>query len=116
MTLAEVEDYRLAKGKLVPFGVSLLSAVEEWIAGRGKTPRIITKTAAEVAEEFLTSKRVEGVGFFHLEDRKYRMNKFAASFPGRIDQLSAGCRTKKIKAVRMRYFLSFQLPSVLDIL
>ena len=89
MTLAEVEDYRLAKGKLVPFGVSLLSAVEEWIAGRGKTPRIITKTAAEVAEEFLTSKRVEGVGFFHLEDRKYRMNKFAASFPGRIDQISA---------------------------
>ena len=89
MTLAEVEDYRLAKGKLVPFGVSLLSAVEEWIAGRGKTPRIITKTVAEVAEEFLISKRVEGVGFFHLEDRKYRMNKFAASFPGRIDQISA---------------------------
>ncbi len=88
MTLAEVEDYRLAKGKLVPFGVSLLTAIEEWIAGRGKTPRIITKTAAEVAEEFLTSKRVEGVSFFHLEDRKYRMNKFAAAFPGRIDQIS----------------------------
>ncbi len=37
MTLAEVEDYRLAKGKLVPFGVSLLSAVEEWIAGPSRT-------------------------------------------------------------------------------
>ena len=88
MTLAEVEDYRLAKGKLTPFNVSLLTAVEEWIAGRGKTPRIITKTVAEVADEFLTSKRVEGAGFFHLEDRKYRMNKFASSFPGRIDQVS----------------------------
>jgi integrase len=88
MTLAEVEDYRLAKGKLVPFGVSLLTAVEEWIAGRGKIPLIVTKTVSEVAEEFLTSKRVEGVGFFHLEDRKYRMNKFAAAFPGRIDQIS----------------------------
>ena len=88
MTLAEVEDYRLAKGKLAPFNVSLLTAVEEWIAGRGNTPRIITKTVAEVADEFLTSKRVEGAGFFHLEDRKYRMNKFATAFPGRIDQVS----------------------------
>lgn len=78
---AHEEPMTLAEGKLVPFDVSLLSAVEEWIAGRGKTPRIITKTVAEVAEEFLISKRVEGVGFFHLEDRKYRMNKFAASFP-----------------------------------
>jgi integrase len=88
MTLAEVEDYRLAKDKLAPFGVSLLGAIEEWVAGRGKTPRIIPKTPAEVVEEFLTSKRVEGVSFFHLEDRKYRMNKFAAAFPGRIDQIS----------------------------
>ena len=87
MTLAEVEDYRLAKNKVAPFGVSLLTAVEEWIAGRGKTPRVITKKVSEVAEEFLTSKRVEGVSFFHLEDRKYRMNKFAAAFPGRIDQI-----------------------------
>lgn len=88
LTLAEVEDYRLAKNKLATCGVSLLTAVEEWITGRGKTPRIITKTVAEVVEEFLTSKRVEGVSFFHLEDRKYRMNKFAAAFPGRIDQIS----------------------------
>jgi integrase len=88
MTLAEVEDYRLAKNKVAPFGMSLLSAVEEWIAGRGKTQRVISKTVAEVVEEFLTSKRVEGVSFFHLEDRKYRMNKFAAAFPGRIDQIS----------------------------
>ncbi len=56
MTLAEVEDYRLAKNKVAPFGMSLLSAVEEWIAGRGKTQRIISKTVAEVVEEFLTSK------------------------------------------------------------
>ena len=87
MTLAEVEDYRLAKNKLVTFNVSLLTAVEEWIAGRGKTSSVITKKVSEVVDEFLTSKRVEGVGFFHLEDRKYRMNKFAAAFPGRIDQI-----------------------------
>ncbi|MDQ6859587.1 MAG: hypothetical protein M3032_00300 [Verrucomicrobiota bacterium] len=68
--------------------MSLLSAVEEWIAGRGKIARVISKTVAEVVEEFLTSKRVEGVSFFHLEDRKYRMKKFAAAFPGRIDQIT----------------------------
>lgn len=89
MTLAEVEDYRLAKDKLSTFGVSLLTAVEEWIAGRGKTPRVITtKKVCEVVEEFLTSKRVEGVSFFHLEDRKYRLNKFAGAVPGRIDQVT----------------------------
>lgn len=27
------------------------------------------------------------MGFFYLEDRKYRLNKFAAAFPGRIDQI-----------------------------
>lgn len=89
MTLAEVEDYRLAKDKLASFGVSLLTAVEEWIAGRGKAPRVLTtKKVCEVVEEFLTSKRVEGVSFFHLEDRKYRLNKFAGAFPGRIDQVT----------------------------
>jgi len=88
MTLAEVEDYRLAKDKLAPFAVSLLTAVEEWIAGRGKTSRVITKNVREVVEEFLTSKRVEGVSFFHLEDRKYRLNKFAGAFPGRIAQVT----------------------------
>jgi integrase len=88
MTLAEVEDYRLAKEKLAPFKVSLLTAVEEWIAGRGKTSRVITKTVSEVIDEFLTTKQVEGVGFFHLEDRKYRLNKFAGAFPGRIDHIT----------------------------
>ena len=67
--------------------MSLLTAVEEWIAGRGKTSSVITKKVSEVAGEFLTSKRVEGVGVFHLEDRKYRMNKFATAFPGRIDPI-----------------------------
>lgn len=89
MTLAEVEDYRLAKAKLAPLGMSLLGAVEEWMAGRRKTSRPIAKAVAEIVDEFLTSKRVEGVSFFHLEDRKYRLKKFGAAFPGRIDHISA---------------------------
>ena len=64
MTLAEVEDYRLAKNKLAPFNVSLLTAVEEWIVGRGKTSSVITKKVSEVVDEFLTSKRVEGRWLF----------------------------------------------------
>lgn len=88
MTLAEVEDYRLAKDKLAPFKVSLLTAVEEWIAGRSKTSRVITKSVREIVDEFLVSKEVEGVSFFHLEDRKYRLKKLAGAFPGRIDQIT----------------------------
>ena len=88
LTLAEVEDYRLAKQKLAPFGVSLLTAVEEWISGKGKASHLVTKKMREVVEEFLTSKQVEGVSFFHLEDRKYRLNKFAEAFPGRIDHIT----------------------------
>ena len=88
MTLAEVEDYRLAKQKLVPFKVSLLTAVEEWISGKVKTSKLVTNRVAEVVEEFLLSKEVEGVSFFHLEDRKYRLNKFAEALPGRIDQIT----------------------------
>ena len=88
LTLAEVEDYRLAKQKLVSFGVSLLTAVEEWISGKVKTSKLVTKRVPEVVEEFLLSKEVEGVSFFHLEDRKYRLNKFAEALPGRIDQIT----------------------------
>ncbi|MGI9114622.1 MAG: tyrosine-type recombinase/integrase [Chthoniobacterales bacterium] len=88
MTLSEVEDYRLAKNRLAPFGISLLGAIEEWIAGHGKTQPVIAKTVPLVVEEFLASKRVEGVSFFHLEDRKYRLRKFAGAFPVRINQIS----------------------------
>lgn len=88
LTLAEVEDYRLSKNKLAPFGVSLLAVVEEWIAGRGKQSKVVTKNIDEVVAEFLLSKEVEGVSRFHLEDRKNRMNKFVKSFPGRIDQVT----------------------------
>jgi integrase len=88
MTLAEVEDYRLAKNKLALFKVSLLTAVEEWIAGRGKASHLITKTVREIVDEFLISKEVEGVSFFHLEDRKYRLKKLAGAFPGRIDHIT----------------------------
>src|SRR5476651_2681981 len=36
LTLAQTEDYRLAMLKIAPFNVSLLTAVEDWVAGRGK--------------------------------------------------------------------------------
>jgi integrase len=89
LTLAEVEDYRLAKDQLKPFNVSLLTAVEEWIAGRGKTSKLAGKSVPGIVEEFLASKQVEGSSFYHLEDRKYRLKKFAADFPGMIDRITA---------------------------
>ena len=59
----------------------------------GEKRKRITRTSLDAAKiearRLIFSKRVEGVGFFHLEDRKYRMHKFAASFPGRIDQINA---------------------------
>jgi len=88
LTLAETEDYRLAKLKLAPFNVYLLTAVEDWIAGHGKKDHVVSKTVPQIVEEFLTAKQVEGVSFYHLEDRKYRLNKFAKAFPGRIDRIS----------------------------
>jgi hypothetical protein len=88
LSLAETEDYQLAKERLAPFKISLLTAIEEWIAGRGKNSQVTGKTVAEVMEEFLTSKQVAGASVFHLKDRKYRMQKFAAVSPDRIDRIS----------------------------
>jgi hypothetical protein len=31
LSISEAEDYRLAKQKVAPFGVSLLGAIEEWV-------------------------------------------------------------------------------------
>lgn len=88
LSISEVEDYRLSKNKLTPFGVSLLTVVEEWISGRGKAALKLSKKVPEIVEEFLTSKRVEGVSFVHLEDRKFRLNKFARDFDGKIDRIT----------------------------
>jgi integrase len=88
LTLAQTEDYRLAMLKLAPLNVSLLTVVEDWISGQGKKAHVIGKTVPQIVEEFLTAKQVEGASFYHLEDRKYRLNKFAKAFPGRIDRIS----------------------------
>ena len=88
LTLAETEDYRIAKNRLNPFGVSLLTALEEWIAARSNRPLVVGKNVPEIIEEFLVPKQVEGACGFHLEDRKYRLQTFAAVFPGRVDRIS----------------------------
>lgn len=87
MKAEEVEEYQLAKG-LLPPGVSLQTVVEEWLAARNKKTLITSKSVPEILDEFLTSKQVEGSGFFHLEDRKYRLKKFSNSFPSRIDRIT----------------------------
>ncbi len=43
LSLAEAEDYRLAKERLAPFKVSLLTAIEEWIAGRSLATSLIAE-------------------------------------------------------------------------
>jgi integrase len=88
LTLAETEDYRIAKEHLRPFNVSLVQVVEEWIAGRDRKANVVSKCVPEILDEFLTSKEVEGASFYHLEDRKYRLNNLAAAFPGRIDRIT----------------------------
>ncbi len=73
MTLAEVEDYRLAKNKVAPFEMSLLSAVEEWIAGHGKIERFIFKKLLPKSfEAFLTSKPIEDHGARGEKDDEQR--------------------------------------------
>ena len=88
LPIAEVEDYRLAKERVKPFGVSLLTAIDEWVADRSKKAAVVAKNVPEIVEEFLTSKKVEGVSFFHMENRKYRLNTFASAFTGKIDRIT----------------------------
>lgn len=87
MKAEEVEEYQLAKG-LLPPGFKLQTALEEWLAIRNKKTLISSKSVPEIVDEFLTSKQVEGASFFHLEDRKYRLKKFADSFNRRIDRIT----------------------------
>ena len=89
LSLAETEDYRLAKQRLAPFDVSLLTAVEDWISNRRRTGSLVAKRVTVVVAEFLAEKELEGVGSLHLSDRKSRLKKFAASFQGRIDRITA---------------------------
>lgn len=88
LSIAQTEDYRLAMAELKPFKVSLLTVVQEWIAGRGKSAGTQSKAVPQIVEEFLATKQVEGASFAHLEDRKYRLNTLARAFPGRIDRIT----------------------------
>ena len=89
LTLAETDDYRLAKQKLAPFHVSLLTAVEDWISNQKRTQNLVAKNVPDVVNEFLAEKELEGVGKLHLADRQSRLRKFATSFHGRIDHVAA---------------------------
>ncbi len=88
LTLLEAEDYRLSKQKLVPYGISLLTAIEEWISYHSKAKHLIEKPVPEVVEEFLALKKLEGVSPLHLADRQSRLRRFAKGFPGRIDRVA----------------------------
>jgi integrase len=88
LSIGEAEDYRLAKQKLAPYGISLLTAVEDWINHHQRSKQLITKTVPSVVEEFLTAKELEGVGKLHLVDRQSRLKRFARSFSGRIDRIT----------------------------
>jgi len=89
LSIAEAEDYRLAKEKLTSHGVSLLTAVEEWISFKTKIGQLVAKTVPEIVNELLTAKEVEGVSKRHLEDRRSRLNRFAREFSCRIDRVTA---------------------------
>lgn len=89
LSIAEAEDYRLAKEKLALHGVSLLTAVEEWISFKAKIGQLVQKTVPEIVSELLTAKEVEGVSKRHLEDRRSRLNRFAREFSCRIDRVTA---------------------------
>ena len=89
LSIAEAEDYRLAKEKVRPHGVSLLTAIEEWISLRTKVGKLIPKPVPEIVEELLTAKELEGVSKRHLEDRRSRLHRFADDFQGRIDHITA---------------------------
>ena len=88
LTISEAEDYRLAKLKLAPFNRSLLTVVEEWISNHRRAGNVVAKNLPAVVAEFLVEKELEGIGRLHLSDRQSRLNKFAASFKGRIDRIT----------------------------
>jgi integrase len=89
LSISEAEDYRLAKEKLAPHGVSLLTVVEEWISFKTKTGQLLRKTVPEIVSELLVAKELEGVSKRHLEDRRSRWNRFAREFSGKIDIITA---------------------------
>ena len=80
LSISETEDYRLAKRKLAPYGVSLMIVVDDWIHQHLRSSTLTTRTVPEFVAEFLKSKKADGVSQFHLSDRQSRLRKFAASF------------------------------------
>ena len=88
LSISEAEDYRLAKGKLMPFGVSLMSVVDDWIHHYHRNKAVVEKKVPEIVSEFLETKKADGVSQFHLSDRQSRLRKFAAAFSSRIDRIT----------------------------
>ncbi len=90
LSMAEAEEYRLAKDKVAEHGVPLLTALDEWISLKTKKAHFISKGVAEIVQELLETKIAEGVSQRHLEDRRSRLNRFAIDFPCPIDRVTPG--------------------------
>lgn len=100
------EAYLQAIDLLAPIGVLLESAIAQFVEATrllGKAsvveaarffvrrnPTVLpTKSVREVVDEFLADKKAKGKGERYLSDLRYRCNKFANAFSGRLADLTA---------------------------
>ena len=78
-----VDDFVAAKTKLPP-GVSLLTAVEDYL----KRHTLVQKSVKEVAAEMLQDRHAAGCSGVHMRDLEMRLNRFAQKFQGPISAVT----------------------------
>lgn len=85
MSLAVAVDEFIAAKRLVPPGITLLTAMEEYAKRHAVTPR----TVPEVVGEMLEDKKASGCSSVHVRDLAIRLKPFARIFPGQVTSITA---------------------------
>jgi integrase len=106
-TKRNLEQLRHCEQLAGRFGVTLTAAMDEWVSARktaGEIPLadavrfyaanradlVAIRTTAQVAEEFIESRRSSGVSDAYISSASQSLNRFTDRFRGNIAEISAG--------------------------
>jgi integrase len=89
LNAADWQSYLAAKNLLLPFGIPLHAAIEEYVAIR-KRKKLIEKRVGEIVDELLAAKQNAGLSDRYIETLRTYLRRFADSFQTNIGSINTG--------------------------
>jgi len=122
-TKRDIELLRHCEHAAKEFGITLSAAIDEWSSARraagdaslsealrfyqaNRRDILVTRTIAQVANEFVESRRASGVGATHIKNSRLNLKRFTGQVKGNIGEVTVAdvngfLRTQKLSPVSL---------------